>query len=66
MSQFPNGPDPNELIRRLEGLPLEERGYQPDVDAGYQPAQDSLPLDDFELPTINDTLDGDTGDEATD
>jgi len=58
--------DPNEIIRRPDGLPNEERGYQPDVEGGYQPPQDGSPLDDFELPTVNDTLDDDTGDQGAD
>ena len=69
MSQLPNGPfpnftDPNENFRRLEELPLDERGYHPDVEGGYQPAQDGSPLDGFEMPTVNDTLDDDTGDQG--
>ena len=63
-------PDPRE-IEKLMGIPrkqAEEKGYQPcgDIQGGYQPPGDGLTIEDFDMPTIYDTLEGDDGGDETD
>ncbi len=48
----------------------EQKGFQPcgDVQAGHQPLGDGLTIEeeDFDMPTVHDTLEGDDGDRETD
>lgn len=75
MSQDSDGvsrgsPDPGETgeVVGNQPQPTEERGYQPceGIEGGYQPPGDGQTIEDLEMPTVDDTLEGDCGDPETD